>query len=235
MNVTQTSQAPAINERIYRKLVTTRNNHPVTTSRKVADFFGKNHQHVLRDIKNLGCSEAFRLSNFGQSFYLNAQGKRQPEIEMSKNGLVILVMGYAGEKAMCFKELYIKRFDEMEAELLARQERAVLEAKDFVRLVSEDANFNALLKGVGVAEDEFGRKGYDYAIAMQRLGFSMKSGSFSRRIRKFPQCFFEHKGLMYVTEDKLYAMFLQRLATHNNKVANTPQLQLTFNQKGGVS
>jgi len=155
--------------------------------------------------------------------------KRQPEIEMSKNGLVILVMGYAGEKAMYFKEMYIKRFDETESILLERQERAVLEAKDFVRLVSEDANFKALLKSVNTTKDEFERKGYDYAVAMQRLGFSMKSGSFSRRIRKFPQCFFEHDGLVYITEDKLYAMFLQRLATHNNKVANVPQLQLNFN------
>lgn len=35
------------------------------TSLDVADTFGKNHFHVLRDIETLGCSEEFNQSNFG--------------------------------------------------------------------------------------------------------------------------------------------------------------------------
>ncbi len=35
-----------------------------TTSRKVAEFFGKEHKNVLRDIENIGCSENFRKLNF---------------------------------------------------------------------------------------------------------------------------------------------------------------------------
>ena len=33
---------------------------PTVTSLDVADTFGKLHQHVLRDIRELGCSEEFR-------------------------------------------------------------------------------------------------------------------------------------------------------------------------------
>ena len=46
-------------------------------SRYVAEFFEKDHRHVMRDIRELDCSEEFRLSNFGLSSYINLQGKKQ--------------------------------------------------------------------------------------------------------------------------------------------------------------
>lgn len=52
---------------------------PCVTSLDVAQTFGKSHQHVLRDVRSLECSDEFRLSNFGQSSYVNAQGKNQPK------------------------------------------------------------------------------------------------------------------------------------------------------------
>ena len=39
-------------------------------SRMIAEVFGKQHSHVMRDIRNLhnaGMNEEFRQSNFGQS------------------------------------------------------------------------------------------------------------------------------------------------------------------------
>lgn len=87
------------------------------TSLDVAETFGKEHNHVLRDIRELGCSDEFRLSNFGQSSYINAQGKTQPMIYMTRDGFTLLVMGYTGELAMKFKEGYIKQFNAMEAAL----------------------------------------------------------------------------------------------------------------------
>ena len=80
----------------------------------VAKFFEKDHNHVMRDIKNLDCSEEFRQSNFGQSSYINDQGKRQPCVDMTRDGFTFLAMGYRGKRAAKFKELYIKRFNEME-------------------------------------------------------------------------------------------------------------------------
>lgn len=86
----------------------------VVTSLDVAETFGKRHDHVLRDIKELECSEEFRLSNFGESSYINMQNKKQPMYLMTKDGFTLLVMGYTGEKAMKFKEAYIKQFNHME-------------------------------------------------------------------------------------------------------------------------
>lgn len=91
--------------------------HAVCTSLDVAETFEKRHDHVLRDIRELGCSEEFRLSNFGESSYLNEQNKAQPMFIMTRDGFTLLVMGYTGSLAMKFKEAYIKQFNAMEIAL----------------------------------------------------------------------------------------------------------------------
>ena len=85
-----------------------------TNSLFVAKFFGKEHNHVLRDVENLECSEEFKLSNFGQITYKDSRGRKQRCCEMTKNGFMFLALGYTGKKAACIREDYIKRFDEME-------------------------------------------------------------------------------------------------------------------------
>ena len=87
------------------------------TSLDVAETFGKRHDNVLRDIRELGCSSEFRLLNFEESGYTNAQGKKQPMIYMTRDGFTLLVMGYTGDLAMRFKEAYIKQFNAMEVSL----------------------------------------------------------------------------------------------------------------------
>ena len=86
---------------------------PMTDSLKVADVFGKRHDNILQALKNLDCSEEFRLLNFQASYYLNEQNKRQPKFNMTQDGFTFLVMGFRGKKAAEFKEAYIKQFNEM--------------------------------------------------------------------------------------------------------------------------
>ena len=49
------------------------------TSLDVAETFEKEHKHVLRNIRELACSDEFRQSNFGPSSYVNEQNKKQPQ------------------------------------------------------------------------------------------------------------------------------------------------------------
>ena len=86
----------------------------VVSSLDVAETFEKSHDHVIRDIKKLGCSEEFRLSNFGEIFYEDGYGRKQKAYAMTRDGFTLLAMGYTGEKAMKFKEAYIKQFNAME-------------------------------------------------------------------------------------------------------------------------
>ena len=85
----------------------------------VASAFEKNHKEVLRDIRRItaddsGLSDEFRQRNFAPSYYRNKQNKKQPCYYLTRDGFTMLVMGYTGAKAMKFKEMYIKRFNEME-------------------------------------------------------------------------------------------------------------------------
>lgn len=89
----------------------------ITTSLKIAEKFGKEHAHVLRDIRDMECSDAFRESNFGLSSYKSTQGKTLPMYEVTRDGFTLLAMGYTGKEAMRFKEDYINAFNAMENEL----------------------------------------------------------------------------------------------------------------------
>jgi len=93
----------------------------VTTSLIVAKVFGKDHRHVLRDINELTCSEGFRKTNFGLSYYKSSQGKQIPMYEITKDGFSFLAMGYTGIVASGFKELFIAAFNQNE-ELLKSEE-----------------------------------------------------------------------------------------------------------------
>ena len=85
----------------------------------VAEFFEKQHKHVLRDISRItepksGLSEEFIKTNFKAGLYKDSTGRKLPCYFMTRDGFTMLVMGYTGPKAMRFKEIYIKRFNEME-------------------------------------------------------------------------------------------------------------------------
>lgn len=89
----------------------------LTTSLNVAKYFGKQHFHVVRDIEKLDVPEAFSTSNFGGSDYVDSRGKKQKMYLMTKDGFMILVMGYTGPKAMQFKIAFIEAFNYMEWKL----------------------------------------------------------------------------------------------------------------------
>lgn len=85
----------------------------------VAEAFEKRHDHVIRDIRKTtdpksGLSESFIKTNFKSGFYKDSTGRKLPCYFMTRDGFTMLVMGYTGPKAMRFKEIYIKRFNEME-------------------------------------------------------------------------------------------------------------------------
>lgn len=91
-------------------------------SRFVAQAFDKRHSDVLRDLKNLldpksGLSSNFSQRNFAFTSYTDNQGKKRPCYQLTRDGFVMLIMGYTGQKANHFKELYIQRFNEMEEQI----------------------------------------------------------------------------------------------------------------------
>lgn len=84
------------------------------TSLDVAETFGKAHDKVMRDIREMGCSVEFHTANFGDISYTDSMNRKQSACVMTRDGFTLLVMGYTGELAMKFKEAYIKQFNAME-------------------------------------------------------------------------------------------------------------------------
>jgi len=111
----------------------------------VAEFFEKRHDHVIRDIRKItapksGLSDNFIHSNFKADSYKDSTGRKLPCYFMTRDGFTMLVMGFSGQKAMKFKELYIRRFNEMECFIKtlvsARQEFPLLTAN--IKLLHEN-------------------------------------------------------------------------------------------------
>lgn len=93
-----------------------------TDSRRVAKHFKKNHRDVLRAIDRLECSDDYRLRNFAQTVEERQNpsgGKAIPSrvVNMTKDGFVILAMGFTGKEAMRIKEAYIEAFNAMAEQL----------------------------------------------------------------------------------------------------------------------
>ena len=96
-----------------------KNNTAFCSSLQVAHEFDKLHKIVMRDIRELDCSDDFRRLNFvptSQKVDMpNGGTRKEPIILMTRDGFMFLVMGYRGKKAAIVKEAIIQRFNEMEA------------------------------------------------------------------------------------------------------------------------
>ena len=112
--------APAFNpEAAVRHALMVVDGRVKTTSRQVAEVFGKQHKDVLKAIDNLECSEAFNRRNFAPVDYIDGKGELRRMVEMTFDGFVFLVMGFTGPKAAAFKEAYIAAFNTMRGQLEA--------------------------------------------------------------------------------------------------------------------
>ena len=94
---------------------------PVTSSIKVAEYFGKNHRDVLRAIAQL-CEKKgeLRERNFALTRKINKIGavtRETPFYWMDRKGFCILAMGFTGAKALDFKCAFYDEFERMEREL----------------------------------------------------------------------------------------------------------------------
>ena len=114
----------------------------IATSLDIAETFGKEHKRVLQDIRELECSEDFRQHNFVQSSYVNSQNKKQPMYYVTRDGFTLLAMGYTGEKAMKFKEGYIRQFNAMEKLLIGKikeREKGIAVRQAFTKAIQQSS------------------------------------------------------------------------------------------------
>lgn len=118
---------------------------PVTSSRIVAEYFGKQHHHVVRDIRNLIAQkpDLERNANFGECSetvsLANGATRQVPMYWMDRKGFSILAMGFTGAKALDFKCAFYDEFERMEEAL-----RSKLPAADTIDAAQQLAIRNAV-------------------------------------------------------------------------------------------
>lgn len=93
------------------------------TSLEIAEVTGKQHAHVMRDIRNL-LSQGVAESNFGLGSYTDANGQERPLFNLIPKGCLILASGYDA----VLRERIINRLEELEKgkRELSRKELALM-------------------------------------------------------------------------------------------------------------
>ncbi|HFE7542752.1 TPA: Rha family transcriptional regulator [Salmonella enterica subsp. enterica serovar Newport] len=152
--------------------ITIHDNRPVTTSVSVANFFGKQHKHVLEKIRSLDCSPAFTTANFSTVAITTQAGfdERETEAyEMTKDGFVFLVMGFTGKKAARFKEAYIAEFNRMEEEIRQQKNDMIFgDSRTLVIHLDEHGNIKSSEK---VPDDSVVCNVQSFKFWMERKGW----------------------------------------------------------------
>lgn len=110
-----------------------------TTSRQIAEHFGKPHKTVLRAIRNLlqELPEEHQRNFVPMLMAVEVGGgavRQDPAYRITRDGFTLLAMGFTGKEAMQWKVAYLTAFNKMEQELLARTTRPANPALDYDRI-----------------------------------------------------------------------------------------------------
>lgn len=137
---------------LFRQMVSVNDGEVITTSRKIAEVFGKRHDNVIQAIENIDCSDVFAKLNFKVCFENSSlqNGKPLKYYQITKDGMAFLVMGFKGKEAARFKEAYINAFNWM-AENIRKREELDREINDFSRRESQSIS-NGSFHGRGLAQ-----------------------------------------------------------------------------------
>ena len=139
--------------------VVTHNSKHYIDSREVAEIVGKEHRHLLRDIRNyiriienLGAPNLGLSSFFVETSYKSSQNKDMPCYLLTKMGCEMVANKLTGEKGVLFTAMYVKKFNDME-----RQEHKSLPAPTTPQLKEYNKAANLIvgvLKSANVPADK---------------------------------------------------------------------------------
>ncbi|HGJ5882797.1 Rha family transcriptional regulator [Arsenophonus sp.] len=108
---------------LFHPEVVIHNGKVVTTSVAIANYFQKTHDNVLKKIRSVitDCDKNYHLVNFNEVVrdVIGGDGavRKMPMFELTRDGFVLIAMGFTGKKALQWKVNYINAFNRMESEL----------------------------------------------------------------------------------------------------------------------
>lgn len=130
---------------------------PVTSSRIVAEYFGKRHNDVLRGIrdlieKNTDLSKSF-IAREEQVETGNGASRSNPVFLMDQKGFCILAMGFTGAKALEFKCAFYDEFERMKHELeapttITPAEQRAIQREVAIRAHKTSSNYRTIYRAI---------------------------------------------------------------------------------------
>ncbi|WP_371751572.1 Rha family transcriptional regulator [Snodgrassella alvi] len=122
----------------FEQFVQINHSEPVTTSEFVAKAFGKEHKNILRKIEEIFTQvpdSFFKLNfKFNEKLVKVGFGERRDKFyELTKDGFILLVMGFTGKNAMSIKIAYINAFNAIAEKL--RQ----IQAKQYITTSNQNS------------------------------------------------------------------------------------------------
>lgn len=130
---------------------------PVTSSRIVAEYFGKRHNDVLRGIrdlieKNTDLSKSF-IAREEQIETSNGASRSNPVFLMDQKGFCILAMGFTGAKALEFKCAFYDEFERMKNELeapttITPAEQRAIQREVAIRAHKTASNYRTIYRAI---------------------------------------------------------------------------------------
>lgn len=152
----------------FQNFVQIQNSQIVTTSEFVAQAFGKEHKNLLARIEQI--SKEIKASFFELNFKPKAKqvktgfGFRETKsYELTKDGFMLLVMGFTGKQAMAIKIAYIEAFNAMSEAILDLNNTV----SDGIKPAKTTADDRTPLRQAVAAL--VGRKGIDYSSAYSMI------------------------------------------------------------------
>lgn len=101
--------------------LTNLNGVEVVESRQVAEVIGKEHNKLLRDIRNyceyLNEAKIGLVDFFIESSYTDSKGEARPCYLCTRKGCEMIANKLTGKKGVTFTAMYVKAFHEMETKL----------------------------------------------------------------------------------------------------------------------
>ena len=118
-----------------------------TTSRIVAEKFGKEHKNVIRDIEEIIKNMPQPIENIGKlkiepikndyfisDSYIDMSNRSYKQYLITEEGAMLLIMGFTGEKALSVKLKFISEFKRMKEYI------RTLEANPIERILANSTN-----------------------------------------------------------------------------------------------
>ena len=106
-----------------------------TTSRIVAEKFGKRHDNVVQAIENIiHLKNQVNETFFMEDSYIDPTGRSVKQYLITEEGAMLLIMGFTGEKALSVKLKFISEFKRMKEYI------RTLEANPIERILANSTN-----------------------------------------------------------------------------------------------